>query len=67
MTIYFLAITSKSLLIHDFTAEEYIKACINYLNLLSKNINYREIASSYFDTQQAILKYTSIYESLTNK
>ena len=55
------------ILINDFTIEEYEKACINYLNLSYQNLNYRQIALSYFDNQTAILKYTAVYDSLTQK
>jgi len=55
------------ILINDFTIEEYEKACLNYLNLRHQNVNYREIALTYFDNQTAILKYTTVYDSLTQK
>ena len=55
------------ILINDFTIEEYEKACINYLNLSYQNLNYRQIALSYFDNQTAILKYSAVYDSLTQK
>jgi glycosyltransferase involved in cell wall biosynthesis len=55
------------ILINDFTIEEYEKSCINYLNLSCQNLNYRQIALTYFDNQTAILKYTAVYNSLTQK
>jgi glycosyltransferase involved in cell wall biosynthesis len=55
------------ILINDFTIEEYEKACLNYLNLNYQNLNYRQIALSYFDNQTAILKYSAVYDSLTQK
>jgi glycosyltransferase involved in cell wall biosynthesis len=55
------------ILINEFTIKEYEKACINYLNLSYQNLNYRQIALTYFDSQTAILKYTDVYNSLTQK
>ena len=53
------------ILINEFTTEEYEKACVNYLALFSENVNYRDIALTYFDTKIAISKYSIIYNSLT--
>lgn len=36
----------------------------NFLHIYS---HYRQIALSYFDNQTAILKYTAVYNSLTQK
>ncbi|MBL7931575.1 MAG: glycosyltransferase, partial [Bacteroidia bacterium] len=50
-------------LINDFTKEEYLRACRNYLDLKGKT-NCRSLAKAYFDTNTAIKIYSGIYNSL---
>lgn len=52
-------------LIDDFNEANYRKACENYLKLTHTKNNYRNIALEHFNTQNAILKYASIYQSLS--
>lgn len=52
-------------LINDFTPKAYEKALNDYQALLKQNVNFRNIALNFFDTNMAIEKYTGIYNSLT--
>jgi len=52
------------LLINEFNKEAYNLALVNYMELLKKSKNYREIALNYFDSKMAIEKYTQIYKTL---
>ncbi len=52
-------------LINNFTNTEYENACKKYLELSAQKNNYRNIALTSFDTQDAITKYTTIYKLLT--
>ena len=52
-------------LLNDFTSAEYLSACNTYMALSYKPDHYREIALRFFDTNMAIEKYTSIYQSLS--
>ena len=54
------------ILLNNFTTAEYEKLCKNYLQLMQQPANYRSIALTYFDTTNAIKKYTSIYDSFSN-
>ena len=53
------------ILIDAFNEAKYEKACENYLKLIEMNYSYRTIALEHFNTQHAISKYTSIYQSLS--
>lgn len=54
------------ILINNFTPNDYLKACDDYLNALSNPINYRNLALTYFDTDEAIKRYSFIYHKITN-
>jgi glycosyltransferase involved in cell wall biosynthesis len=53
------------LLVDGFTTGSYEKAALEYIQLIDKPGNYREIAVNHFNTKTAVAKYTSIYNSLT--
>lgn len=53
-------------LINNFSKKDYERACEQFLNVLQQQNNYRDIALTYFDTKDAITKYTSIYDNITN-
>ncbi|MDX2172644.1 MAG: glycosyltransferase [Bacteroidota bacterium] len=53
------------ILINNFTTEDYEGACINYIEALKQKNDYRKIALKYFDTKDAITKYTMIYNNLS--
>lgn len=54
-------------LINDFTTENYLQACKDYLALIKTNINYRQIAISHFNKDEAVKSYVSIYNKLINE
>lgn len=50
-------------LIEEFTTLDYDKACSEYLEFCNRNVNVRQLALDYFDNQEAVKKYTTIYQT----
>lgn len=49
-------------LINEFSNLEYEKSCSEYLEFCSRQMNVRQLALDYFDNQDAVKKYTTIYQ-----
>lgn len=54
------------ILINNFSKQDYEEAYKKFAEIAIQQKNYRDIALTYFDTKDAVIKYTHIYSSLTN-
>lgn len=52
------------ILLEEFSLQEYLKACKNYLSLIKEQKSYRQIALDFFDSRMAVETYSSIYQAI---